>query len=97
VPSNLFPVINAVAEHYGIASPLLLGHDRTRKVTRARHVAMYLCRVRTQTSFPRIAAVFNQRDHSTVHRAYTTMSRRVDEDEDLAEAIRVINAKLLAP
>lgn len=53
-----------VAEHYGKKPEALLSDDKTHDVTRPRQVSMYLCRVITGRSFPRIGW-HHQKDHTT--------------------------------
>ncbi len=55
-----------VALHFGLKVEDLLGSRRSRKINRARHIAMYLCRKLTDASLIEIARAFNRRDHSTV-------------------------------
>jgi chromosomal replication initiator protein len=57
----------------------LLGKPRTQHIAFARQVAMYLCRKRTQASYPTIGECFN-RDHSTVIHSHQEICRRLKDD-----------------
>jgi len=58
-------VLRAVSTHFGVSQAELVSRDRHKRVTLARHVAMYLCRRRLEASFPDVGRAFN-RDHTTV-------------------------------
>jgi chromosomal replication initiator protein len=59
-------VIAAAADHYRITPDDLCGQSRSRGVTHARHVAMYVCRELTDLSLPAIGQAFGGRDATTV-------------------------------
>ncbi|MGV9181912.1 chromosomal replication initiator protein DnaA [Arcanobacterium canis] len=59
-------IMAQVSGYFGIASADLKSPARTRSLTMPRHIAMYLCREMTDLSLPKIAEVFNRRDHTTV-------------------------------
>ncbi|MDP9800917.1 chromosomal replication initiator protein [Arcanobacterium wilhelmae] len=59
-------IMAQVAGYFGIAAADLKSPARTRSLTMPRHIAMYLCREMTDLSLPKIAEVFNRRDHTTV-------------------------------
>lgn len=54
-----------VARFYKVTGDELRQDRRTKHLARARHIAMYLCRHLTKSSFPEIGLKFNK-DHSTV-------------------------------
>ena len=59
-------IIRAVADYYGITITDLLSDRRTVEVVRPRQIVMYLARLLTTQSLPRIGARLNHRDHTTV-------------------------------
>lgn len=82
-------VINHVAAEYDYTIDQLLGRDRDRGITLARHVAMYVVREATDMSYPSIAALFDGRDHTTVLSAVRHVDRlRLNAD---ATATRIDN------
>ena len=52
----------------GISVPTMLSYDRTRRVSRARQLAMYAARAMTNASWRELAAKF-QRDHTAIRQA----------------------------
>lgn len=70
-PPSLNPkivrIIIASAEHCGVPVSVVMGPERgDAKVSRARHLAMYLARRSTPASFPVIAFNLGGKDHTTV-------------------------------
>lgn len=55
----------ATAHHYGFKVSDIMGKRKTMSLSRARHVAMYLCKKHTGKSYAEIGRIFN-RDHSSV-------------------------------
>ena len=58
-------IIRLVAREYHLRYSDLVGPDRYKTIAFARHVAMYLCKMRLKMSFPEIGKVFG-RDHTTI-------------------------------
>lgn len=85
-------IIAETAQHYGIPSSAILGHDRQRRYARPRQVAMYLARVLTGRSYPEIAMSFG-RDHSTVHHAVDVICHLQARDASVAGAIMAITER----
>lgn len=57
------------ADYFSLTIEDLQSASRTRKLTTARQIAMYLCRELTEMSLPRIGEQFGGRDHTTVMHA----------------------------
>lgn len=64
--SDLEKIKLYTALHFGVKVEDLLGVSRSKKINRARQIAMYLCRKLTGASLIEIARAFNRKDHSTV-------------------------------
>jgi chromosomal replication initiator protein len=78
-------IIAAVARHFGVAEPALVGKSRERAIAWARQVAMYLLRQETTASLFQIGQQLGGRDHTTILHG----CQRVDEAlcrSDLARA-----------
>ena len=58
-------ILEETAQHYGLTRDDLVGKSRSRPLTTARHVAMYLTRECTGLSLIKIGELF-ERDHTTV-------------------------------
>ena len=72
----------------------LKGKKRSNKVAHPRQLAMYLCRVETDETFPRIGLEFGGRDHSTVIFACDKIEKELLENHELEQTIKEIKAKL---
>ncbi len=59
-------IIHAVAEAFDVPFEDLLGKKRDKKTSYARHVAMYLMRTQTTSSFAEIGRELGDRNHATV-------------------------------
>jgi len=59
-------ILLVAAAAYGVTQDDIIGRGRTRHVSRARHVAMWLARQLTVMSYEAIGAVLGGRDHTTV-------------------------------
>jgi chromosomal replication initiator protein len=69
-PEITAAIIMAVtAEYFSLSLEDLTGSSRSRTLTTARQIAMYLCRELTDLSLPKIGQTFGGRDHTTVMHA----------------------------
>jgi chromosomal replication initiator protein len=84
----------AVCEQFGVSEELLLSGRRDRKTSLARQVAMYLMRDLTRTSLSRIGDLFGGKTHSTVLYACKKLEAEMKQNEELAQAIRQLCARL---
>ena len=92
--NNITKIQKAVADHYNITIEDLKGKKRSNKVAHPRQLAMYLCRVETDETFPRIGLEFGGRDHSTVIFACDKIEKELLENHELEQTIKEIKAKL---
>ena len=67
----------SVAEHYGFRVGDLISARKTRDVTRARHIAMWLCNRLTTRSATEIGRHFGNRDRKTVTNAWERTEERM--------------------
>lgn len=92
--NNITKIQNAVANHYNITIDDLKGKKRSNKVAHPRQLAMYLCRIETDETFPRIGLEFGGRDHSTVIFACDKIEKELKTNTELERTIKDIKAKL---
>jgi len=59
-------VIKTVSDHYHLKQQAVKGKSRKKRITLARHVAMYICKEDLSESYAEIGRWFSGRDHSTV-------------------------------
>ena len=79
-----------VADYYGLTKAQLISKSRTKNISTARHIAMYLCRKHLDLSFSKIGEDFGKRDHSTVMNGCDKIENLLKKDENFKIAIREI-------
>lgn len=92
--SNIEKIQKAVADHYGITVEDLKGKRRSNKIAYPRQLGMYLCRMETNETFPKIGLEFGGRDHSTVIFACDKIEKELKIDEKLKLTINEIKNKM---
>ena len=86
-------IINATANYYNMTAADLTGVNRTKGVTEARQISMYLIRTLTNLSLPDIGKIFN-RNHSTVLVSIRKIESQMEKNPDLAAVIRDITSNI---
>ena len=100
-PEITAAIIMAVsAEYFSVSLDDLTGSSRSRVLTTARQVAMYLCRELTDLSLPKIGQTFGGRDHTTVMHAdrkiRSQMAERMSVYNQVAELTSRIKSRARA-
>jgi chromosomal replication initiator protein len=97
-PRQLTPdaMLETISGKLGFTVDALKGKSRQRPLVTARQIAMYVFREQTDLSFPAIARVFGNRDHTTVIHAVDKVQRMMKERQqvydqvtDLIQALKV--------
>jgi chromosomal replication initiator protein len=83
-------IAGSVAARFGVRLGVLRGPSRRASVVEARHLAMYLARTHTGSSFAVIGAYFGGRDPATVRHACQAAVVRMNADPALAAAVATI-------
>jgi chromosomal replication initiator protein len=83
-----------VAEHFKIKVSDLKSKKRQRALSFPRQIAMFLARVRTQSSFPEIGTFFGGKDHTTVMHAVKKIEKDRKKDLELKAQLEAIERKL---
>ncbi len=65
----VFRISSKVASYYGITVERMLSRERSKSVSEARHMAMWIVRERLALSYPEIGSEFAKRDHQSTMRA----------------------------
>ena len=89
-------ILDSTAEYFGYTVEELIGRSRTRPLTTARHVGMYLFRELTDLSFPNIAKVFGGRDHTTVIHAVDRIKVQMKERRQVFQQVTELIQQLKA-
>jgi chromosomal replication initiator protein len=87
-------IMNAVAEHYGLAMDDLVERSRRQELVHARQVAMYFCRKMTELSYSAIGLRFAGRDHSTVLYACNKIKDRLESDADFESRLEQVEQSI---
>jgi chromosomal replication initiator protein len=88
-PRRITPqiILEATSASYGFSIDAICGPSRTRPLVTARQVAMYLTRELTDYSYPAIARVFGNRDHTTVIHAVDKITGQMQERRQIYEQV----------
>lgn len=86
-------IINATANYFNMTAADLTGVNRTKGVTEARQISMYLIRTLTNLSLPDIGKIFN-RNHSTVLVSIRKIESQIEKNPELAAVIRDITSNI---
>ena len=87
-------IIKAVADYYGLTRQQITGKTRTKNISNARHISIYLCRKLLDLSYIKIGEEFGGRDHSTVISACTKVEKLIRKDTAMATAVEEIRKQL---
>ena len=96
-PKELDPktIKRIVADYYGLTVTQLVGKSRTKAISNARHIAIYLTRKHLDLAYNKIGEEFGKRDHSTIISACDKIEKGITKDPVLASAIIELEKKLL--
>lgn len=84
---TLDDVVQAITKHYHLKPSDLQSSKRTRAIALPRHIAMYLARTVTGSSFEAIGAHFGGRDHSTVVYAVKKLEKLIRINPETCEEV----------
>ncbi|MBC7473101.1 MAG: chromosomal replication initiator protein DnaA [Candidatus Sericytochromatia bacterium] len=83
-------ILKAVANFYHIMEEDLKSNIKTKEITWARHVAMYISRDRTKFALQKIGLAFGRKDHTTVIHAYEKVKSLIQTDSAINIEIQSI-------
>ncbi len=82
-----------VCKFFNINIKDLKSTQRSNDVAFPRQVGMYLCRILTNDSYPKIAEAFNKKDHTTVMHAYKKIEQDIKQNPDSNTKLLVESVK----
>lgn len=91
---SIASIQKTVADYYGLTKLQLISKTKTKLVSDARSIAIYICRQKLDAPFTRIGDEFGRRDHSTIMTAYKKIETKVTTDVTLQIAIKEIEKRL---
>ncbi len=74
---------NVVAKYFKVSVDDLKGKKKHKAIIQARQIAMYLCRMMTEETYPRIGLEFGGKDHSTIIYAYEKINNEIKHNGQL--------------
>lgn len=92
-PVRLPEIEAAVTAYAGLSEGQLRSRQRTRPVSRARHLAMYLARQMGGFSYSQIGAFFGGRNHSSVASAVEKITVLAGESDGFAREVAALKAE----
>ncbi len=87
-------ILEVVGEHYNISIADITSKKRPRSIAHPRQIVMYLCRILTDTSLPKIGELLGKRDHTTVLHGFYKISKEIEKDATLKNSIDIITKKI---
>ena len=88
-------ITNITAEKFDLKAEDVLSKKRTQNIALTRQVAMYLSRMLTDYSLPKIGEEFGGRDHTTVLHAFKKIDNMIAQDNDFKHRIELIKNEIL--
>jgi chromosomal replication initiator protein len=83
-------ILEATAKAFDLSIEQICGPSRRRPLVAARQTAMYLFRSLTDFSYPQIAHVFGDRDHTTVMHAQKKVAKLMSEKRQVYEQVTAL-------
>ncbi len=93
-PVTIARIREIVGDHFHLSEAELVGQRRTKEVSWARQIAMYLSRELTDSSLPTIGAEFGGRDHTTVLHAWDKVHKLLATDTALAGLLQQLTHQI---
>ncbi len=89
-PITITAIKRVVSEYFNIEYDNLSVKNRTKEISYARQMAMYLARELTNISLPNIGKNFGNRDHSTVLHACDKVKQLIESDPETKNILTVL-------
>lgn len=87
-------IIKAVADYYGLTRQQITSKTRTKNISNARQISIYLCRKLLDIPYAKLGDEFGGRDHSTIITAYSKVEQQIKKDETFKNAVEEIEKQL---
>ena len=87
-------IINVVADYYNLTSSQLTGKIRTGQIALARHIAMYLIRIKLDVPLKKIGDMFGGKDHTTVMSGISKVEKELKTNDTLKTAVEELEKRL---
>ena len=87
-------IIETTASYFSIEPAEIKGQSRSKEISQARQVAIYLTRDMTGSSFPTIGDAFGGRKHTTILYSFEKMKEEMQVNKTLYETISEISKRI---
>ncbi len=91
---SISSVRKAVCDYYNLTKQQITSANRTKNISNARQIAMYLSRKMIDATYDDIGQEFGGRDHSTVMSACETVEKKIKSDPLYLKVINEIESKI---
>lgn len=91
---SLEEIVEAVAGYYHLRSSDLKSPSRSKDISHARQVAIYIIRTMTEVSFPKIGELMGGRKHTTILYAFEKVREELENREVLKQQIHEIESRI---
>ncbi len=88
-------IIQKTADNFSLKPEDVMSKKRTQEIAMTRQTAMYLCRMLTDLSLPKIGEEFGGRDHTTVLHAFKKIDSLINKNHDFKNRIELIKNNIL--
>ncbi len=93
-PVTVADVIGTVAEHYNIPEKAIMSQNRSKEITLARHVAVYLSKQLTKSPLAEIGYKMGKRTHATMLHSIAYVREQLEFDPVMRQHIAQIQSSL---
>jgi len=84
-----------ICKYFDVTIKDLKSSQRSNDITFPRQIGMYLCRVLTNESFPKIGEAFGNRDHTTVMHAFKKIEKDIKENQNTKLVVESVKKIIL--
>ena len=89
-------IIKCVADYYGLTRSQITGKTRTKNISNARHISIYLCRKLLDLPYMKIGEEFGNRDHTTIISACNKVEKEIKKDNNFLAAVNEIEKLIMS-
>ncbi len=89
-PVDFAVIVSSVTKYYSYSLQELQSKSRSKDISHARHIIMFLMKKFTDKSLRDIGLFLGGRDHSTVMHAYNKIENAIEQDAHFAQKVRAI-------
>jgi chromosomal replication initiator protein len=90
-------IIEAICSRFNVPAEDLSGPSRSREITYARHLAMYLIHKRSQLPYAEIGRLFGNRDHTTVLSGCRRIAKELNALPSTKKDVEALDLYLIGP